>query len=230
VRLNPFGDVAAAVSEVDSETLAEADAERHLDVLLDLLRSGAVLPVQFGMAAPDEDSLAAQLGEWEPALAKELARFADVVEVDLTVVDDERAAVAAVLAGQPALNGLVARTPADRLALGEQLAALVLDRRARLADELLALLREAAVEDAPRALLQSAEDPVLRWAFLVARDGLAEFDAAVNKVNELHPELQFSSVGPLPPFSFVSLNMAVEQRAAPTMDDSDPFRSGKWGW
>jgi hypothetical protein len=106
----------------------------------------------------------------------------------------------------------------------------VLDRRARLADELLALLREAAVEDAPRALLQSAEDPVLRWAFLVARDGLAEFDAAVNKVNELHPELQFSSVGPLPPFSFVSLNMAVEQRAAPTMDDSDPFRSGKWGW
>lgn len=233
VRLLPLTALAAVVSDVSEEAVTEADAERHLDVLLGLLADGPVLPAQFGVMAPDEPSLAAQLERWQEALRDNLDRFADLAEVDVTVTDDEQAAIAAVVAEHPELR-MGSTLVSDRIALGERIAERVLEHRAALADELLEELRAVSHDDVPRAELTSVEQPILRWAFLVRRTGIEEFDALVARLGGEHPELQIDSVGPLPPFAFSTINLSADQStdqsAANTVDGAGSFRSGKWGW
>jgi hypothetical protein len=63
------------------------------------------------------------------------------------------------------------------------------------------------------------------------------FDREVAGIMDETAGLMVQSVGPLPPFSFVSAgsvdsptSSAVQQGAAPASGGTDPFRSGKWGW
>jgi hypothetical protein len=71
---------------------------------------------------------------------------------------------------------------------------------------------KAAIVDAlaPLAVATSegeapAEYMILSMAFLVDRDRLGEFDAAIEAVSrERRERMQFRLVGPLPPYSFVN--------------------------
>jgi hypothetical protein len=238
-RAVPIDGLAAVVAEIDDAALDEggfdnSDASRHLDVLLAVLESGPVLPVAFGTIAPDEDSLGEQVRARAPHLRDQLERVRDVVEIDVTGLDDETSSVAAVVAAAPE------QFPAggDPLVLGDRVATEVMQYRADMAENLLARLREVSVEDAIRRRASSPEDPFLQWAFLVDRNGLDRFDGVVAELMQERPNLVLQTVGPLPAFSFVSTTLnedpsatsAAEQTAATASGETDPFRSGNWGW
>jgi len=234
VRVVATDDLGLLVSDLDDDlVLDESEAPHHLDALLAVLDRGPVLPVAFGTLAPDEPSLIADVSAQAPALRRELERLAEVVEIDVTAVDDEASAVAAVVAGAPDRF----RPGGDPLVLGERVAAAVMQHRGRVADDIVLRLRELSVEDTARKYASNPEEPFLQWAFLVPREAVGKFDDAVAELTQRTPGLVVQSVGPLPPFSFVSTgavgaesSSAVQQGAAPAPEGSDPFRSGKWGW
>jgi hypothetical protein len=227
VRLVESGPLAAAVTELpDSFDVREEDARAHLHVLIDLLKHGAVLPLRMGTVAPNAEAVRAEVLDVAPDdLVRRLDALAGLVEVHVDADDDETEALAAV-ARRLGPRSTTAGDINSMLDLGEQVAVLLIERRQRLAEEMLAELRPCAVHDVPRALLQGPEDPVLRWAFLVRRDGLARFDQAVVAVRSRHPSIAVRYVGPLPASHFLDWQQDREL----VRETSNFSQQGGWGW
>ncbi|MBL7494232.1 GvpL/GvpF family gas vesicle protein [Frankia sp. AgB1.9] len=232
VRLIRQGDVAAVVSAIPEPVdLADRDAERHLDILIDLLADGPVIPLRLGSVAPDEDAVRDEvLGALAPDLRTRLDALDGLLEVHVDADEDELTAIRAVLATDPSLAGAraAARDAADvqvRMSIGEQVADRVIARRAEEAEMLLDELRPFALADTGRGPMGGPEDPVLRWAFLVHRDpkpghrDLARFDEAVERTRRDHPELVIEYVGPLPAFHFQG-----------PVEPADEPQVSRWGW
>jgi len=227
VVLLESGPVAAAVSELpDDYAVDEEDARAHLQVLIDLLADGPVLPLRMGTVSPDAQALRTELLDASrPGLETRLDALDGMVELHVDADDDESSAVAEIAHAaqlRPAAQGDFQSS----LDLGHDIAEILVDRRRQLAEEIVGQLRQLAVRDAPRSVIQSAEDPVLRWAFLVRQDDLEHFDEAVISVRETHPQTAIRYVGPLPPSHFVEWGSEPE-----TSDDTDSFTgSAGWGW
>ena len=227
VRLVASGPIAAAVSDVAHELqLDDADAHTHLNVLTELLKRGPVLPLRLGTVADTDADIGHQL--LDPMAERSVAlldALEDTVELHVDADDDERGVLT-----ELARSGLV--TPGgydmrDAIAEGERIAATLVQYRIQLVDELLARLAPHAVDNVPRSMISGPEDPLLRWAFLVRRDQLDDFDAAVGQMEQDYPALAFRYVGPLPAAHFV--DRVVLPDAAER--DADQFAgSGRWGW
>ncbi|MBX6389415.1 MAG: GvpL/GvpF family gas vesicle protein [Frankia sp.] len=230
------GPVAAAVSEAPAELVevGEPEARRHLDVLVELLAGGPVVPLRVGSLAPDERAVHDEV--LDPAayqLRQRLDALEGMVEVHVDADEDEVAAIRAVIAADRGLAAASATardaSPASRLALGERVADEVMRRRRRQAEALLAELRPVAVADAARGPIGGPQDPVLRWAFLVHRGDeprqrdLAHFDAAVERARATHPELAIRYTGPLPAFHFLDLVQPGDAAGLAR-------HHGRWGW
>jgi hypothetical protein len=227
VRLVESGPVAAVVSELpDDFVVQDDDARAHLQVLIGLLDGGPILPVRMGTVAPGEDAVRAEVLDTARAeLVSRLDSVDGLVELHVDADDDEAASIAAV-ARTARLQLSTGGDLSARIQLGEEVAQLLVEHRQQLAEQIVAELRPLAVQDTPRSTLRSAEDPMLRWAFLVPRDDLARFDGAIVEVRQQNPELAIRYAGPLPPSHFVDW-----QPAAAETEPSDSFHaSGAWGF
>jgi hypothetical protein len=223
-RFVEAGGLAAAVSEAPDHGLTEDDAVAHLDLLVALVADVPVLPLPLGTTAPDDDAVREEvLTPAADELERRLAAVADHVELRLDLSFDTDAVVADIAAGDPDIERLAARSRepgagmADRMALGEAVAARVADAEAILAgtwtDELAGLSERSAV--------LAADEQGRRMAFCVRRERLADADAAVARLREaVGARAEVEYVGPLPVYSFIDdLEPAPEQ----------PPRS-RWGW
>lgn len=228
VRLVESGPIAAAVSELpDDYVLQDEDARAHLHVLIGLLADGPVLPVRMGTLAPGEEAVRGEvLDAAQAELTSRLDSIDGFVELHLDADDDEPTSIAAVvqLAGARPDPGA---DLASRIQFGEEIASLLVDYRQRIATEIVNELRPLAERDTPRSTISTAEDPTLRWAFLVARADLPRFDAAVADLRSRHPELAIRYTGPLPPSHFVDAQPPAEEQDT-TTDSFQP--QGAWGW
>jgi hypothetical protein len=216
------------VSELpDDYELQDEDAHAHLQVLIGLLADGPVLPIRMGTVAPSEEAVRTELLDAVHAeLSSRLDSIDGLVELHVDVDDDESASIAAVAASAGPRPGPGADL-ASRIQFGEEIAGLLVDYRRKIAEEIVDELRPLAQRDVPRATLKSADDPTLRWAFLVAKDELPNFDAAVATLRTEHPDLTIRYTGPLPPSHFVDAQPTAEEETKTT----DSFQSqGAWGW
>src|SRR3954451_4722608 len=227
VRLIESGPVAAAVTELpDDYVVEEEDARAHLQVLIGLLEAGPVLPLRMGTVAPGEEAVRSEvLDVAQPTLVSKLDAIDGMVELHVDVEDDESQSIAEIARSA----GVPVGPSADlesRIELGQEIADLLVARRQRVADEIVSELRPLAVQDTARSVIRSAEDPVLRWAFLVARDEMDRFDQAVAKLRAEHPTLAISYFGPLPPSHFIEWQSESE-----AVSEADSFHAqGAWGW
>jgi hypothetical protein len=223
-RFVEAGGLAAAVSEAPDHGLTEDDAVAHLDLLVALVADVPVLPLPLGTTAPDDDAVREEvLTPAADELERRLAAIADHVELRLDLSFDTDAVVAEIASGDPDIAQLAARSRApgagmaDRMALGEAVAARVADAEAILAgawtEELVGLSERSAV--------LAADEQGRRMAFCVRRERLADADAAVARLREaVGARADVEYVGPLPVYSFIDdLGPAPEQ----------PPRS-RWGW
>ena len=226
VRLLASESVAAAVSTIPEDfVIDEAAARAHLQVLIGLLDQGPVIPVRLGTIGDDEDGVRAEVLDVARAeLVQRLDSLDGLVELHVDADDDEAEAIAAVAAAAPR-STFPTLDLESRIAIGEEVASLLIAHRQRLADAVLQQLRPLAVRDAPRSVINTAEDPVLRWAFLVPVADVGKFDEAVMGIQEDNPTLSIRYVGPLPAAHFVDWD------GSNTQEYTDSFTgSGKWGW
>ena len=210
VRLIEAGDLAALVSDSPEKASREAVLS-HNRVLEAALDDSPVVPFRFGFVLTDDDAVRTEVLEaHHDELAKLLERFEGRVQFALKVYYHEDAIVADILAGEPELARLRDETrgqPEDatykqRVRLGELLNKAIEQRRQRDGKEILDALSPLAEAVA----LEGPEDELMlaNVVFLLERDRLDEFDAALEEIAAPQVKLmRFRLIGPVPAYNFI---------------------------
>ncbi|MFB7421395.1 GvpL/GvpF family gas vesicle protein [Streptomyces sp. NPDC056210] len=208
VRIVQEGDLAAIVSDApDNLRPKRHDLLAHQSVLAEAGAAGAVLPMRFGSLAPDDPSVAAVLGERADHYHERLRALDGRVEYNVKAQHDEEAVLHRVMADDAELRSLAEanrRTGGgsheEKLRLGESVVVAVQAREAEDAVEVRRLLEPAA--DAV-SVGPDGTGWLANLSFLVRRDAVEHFLAAVEKLRETHSHIEVRANGPLPPYSFV---------------------------
>lgn len=207
------GPLDAVISDAPPQLRARRrDLLAHQDLLMRLAHDGPVLPMRFGMVAPDEGTVLTQLAAAESAHAATLDRLAGHIEINVKALpaQDALATLVAEEGNVRQLREAVRRHPGYEasLRLGEAIAA-ALTRRAAAAGR--RMLRE--LEPGARAVAAGPEVAgcALNVSFLVDHGAADSFLAGARRFAQAHREhVELRLAGPLPCYSFVSL----EARAA----------------
>jgi Gas vesicle synthesis protein GvpL/GvpF len=223
VRAIVAGDLAALVSDIsdDAKPGRREDLEAHRRVLGQAVEQGTVIPMRFGMIMDDDDVVrerllsrhAEQLGELVHELDGKVqmtvrAFYAEDALLRTAIAgDDEIARLNAIIGGRPELE-----THTERVALGERVAAAIDKRRARDEEALLERIRPLASDihvDPP-----GSDRVALSAQLLVRRDARPALDATIAELGPaLEGYLAMRYLGPLPPYSFSSLELEPEEHA-----------------
>lgn len=214
-RLIAHRDVAALVSDV--EVRAAHALRTYWRVLEEAAERTTVLPVRFGTAMADDRAVVDEF--LEPShdeLVAGLAEMAGKAQLTVKGFYEQDALLAGVVARSPAVARLREHVQAlpeaaayyKRIELGQLVAAEV--ERARERDGRTVFERLEPLALAARAEPLSTPDAAVHAAFLVERDRIDEFGAAVGALErELAGRLRLRLLGPLPPFSFTDAGAAA---------------------
>lgn len=210
LRRVAHGEVEALASDAPPELLgARRELRRHAEVIEEALRHTTVVPMGFGVVFPDDDAVVADLlGPREADLLALLTRLEGRIEVRVRGYYDEDSVLAEVVTEDPRLQA-AATGLNERIRLGERIAEALEVKREADAQHLLRRLEPFALDTARRP--PATEMTVIDAAFLVDRDGLERFDAAVGALGgEIAERVRLKYVGPLPPATFVDLELPAE--------------------
>lgn len=207
LRLVGDGRVTAVVSDAPPQLRARRrDLMAHQELLLRLSDGGPVLPMRFGVVAPDEASICAQLAGSQAEHLATLRHLDRSVEINVKALPAQ-GALAAVVAEEKGVRRLreaVRRRPdyEANVRLGEAVATALSRRASEAGKKLLHELTPMA-----RAVAAGPEVPgcALNVSFLVGRSESDAFRAAVRRFADAHRErVELRVAGPLPCYSFVS--------------------------
>lgn len=204
--------LAALVSEIGEGTVQvrREMLTGHVDVLRAAFRHGPVLPLRFGTALPDEESVQRELlGRDTAAMIVRLQALEGKAEMQVKASYMEEPLLRSVLSENQELAQVSERirglpddaTHFERIRLGEGIAAAVEARRDADAQQLLDAFSPFAVAVVVGELQH--ERMALNAAFLVENGGLQRFDAAVEELSRARAQdMEFKLIGPLPAHSF----------------------------
>ncbi|MCQ4043724.1 GvpL/GvpF family gas vesicle protein [Streptantibioticus rubrisoli] len=213
---DPAGELRALGTQALSAVVSDApvglrakrrDLAAHQGVLERLLADGAVLPMRFGLVAPDDEQVLTALDNQRDAFVERLRELDGCVEFNLKASRDEDALLREIVAESEEvrrLNEFTRQNPdahEQKVALGELLSAEIDSRNLVEAQRIVAQLESLAVRH--RAAEQQDAN-FLNVSFLVKRDNAEPFSQAVwEEAERRGAEYSLSLNGPLPPYSFV---------------------------
>ncbi|MFF0061538.1 GvpL/GvpF family gas vesicle protein [Streptomyces sp. NPDC005279] len=215
LRVVRQGPVTAVVSDAPPQLRARRrDLLAHQDLLMHLADGGPVLPMRFGMVAPDEEAVRKQLAAAETRHIAALEHLDGGVEMNIKAL--------------PAQNGLAALVAEDRnirrlredvrrhpsydatLRLGEAVAGALSHRAAEAGQRAVRELTPVARAVAAGPEVQGC---ALNVSFLVNRSDSDVFRTTAQRFADAHRErVELRIAGPLPCYSFV----AAEGTPTPT--------------
>jgi hypothetical protein len=217
VRVVERGGLAALVGDAETSAATAARAvRRHWQVLEDAAAKATVLPLRFGTVMDGDDAVRDLLESNGDALRALLDDLTGRVQITVKGTYVEDGLMRAVVEGSPpvaALRERLRRLPDDagyyeRIRLGELVAAEV-DRR-REHDTAQALDKLDPVAAGVRVEAAKAPDAAFNLAFLVERERMSAFDAAVGElVAACGDRITVRCVGPLAPYSFADAELAA---------------------
>lgn len=209
--------VAAVVSDTE---LCEIDPTRrnvqaHTIVQDQLLRDYTLLPMSFGMIAGSEDEVRRLLEKNYLGLVSELERLNGKIQVELKIFWDQEAMVKE-LQGESEeftklkaqINAASSLTESQSLLMeaGKLVERIALDWKAKYAGRVYAAVKQLATE-------ARLNDPVgikniLNASFLIDRPREGAFKEEVYRLDSRYQgKVNFKYIGPLPPYSFVTLKL-----------------------
>ncbi len=221
VRTVAHKGLACVVSNYPGEDIASLPKETllrclmaHQEVIERVMQDHPVLPVKFGTVVEGEAEVRRLIRQSHSRLSHALERLKGKMEMEVAATWDLKRVLEAVgqgdeirrlkesIAGRPATEVLEAQIQAGKIVKKS------LDRRREeFQQRLLRSLGGAALDVQPNALL--ADEMVLNVAFLIEKKREEEFDQQVRKLDEaLNGEVSFRIVGPLPPYSFATVEVA----------------------
>jgi hypothetical protein len=212
VRLLPVGELGAVVSTVPDDLRARRrDLLAHQDLLLELGTHAPVLPMRFGMVAPDARTVERAVREAADAYLIALERLDGHAEMNLKVSPAESGVEQLVVenSGLRRLAEDVRTHPSyeGSLRLGQSIAEGITRRAAEAAGELLARLRQLADGVVPGPEVPGC---VLNASFLVPDEARTPFRNAVERFAAGQGQrVVVRMTGPLPCYSFVPQGAGV---------------------
>jgi hypothetical protein len=210
-----YKDLAVVVSE---SPVIEYDNSRrnmmaHSAVLDEVMHDYNILPVRFGIVAPDAKSIMEQMLQRRYAeFDKLLLKMDGKAELGLKAFWYEDVVYREIVESNPGIsqlrNALVGRaaeeTYYERIKLGELVESAMNKMRESDVERILGALRPLACETRINDVI--TERMVLNAAFLVESAREPEFDKAVQGLDaELGKRLIFKYVGSAPPYNFVNI-------------------------
>jgi len=208
LRTVTAGALSAVVSDAPEDLRPRRrDVLAHQEVQQRLMADGSVLPLRFGLTAPDDDTVRATLDERAEDYLSRLQALEGCAEYHLKVSWEEEALLRRILVESEEASRLNKQirdgngTPEMPLALGELVNREVEARQRALGAGIVEALRPFARED--DSTPPTGQD-FLSVSFLVDEDQEEMFLATqLSLANQLGDECDFRLRGPLPPYSFV---------------------------
>ena len=220
VRIVEYDDLAAVIGDVPHVRydVSRENLLAHQQVVEEAMSRADVLPASFGMVAGSDEEVREKLLEAQfDELHRALQYIRGRVQLGLTVLWDREQLFQEIVAENDTIRALrdqtISEAPEatyyDRILLGELTEAAVDAKRDEEAEAILEALEPLAVETALNSNV--TDTMVLSAAFLVDRDRLPAFDARVEAIGEARAgRLIFRYLGPLPPYSFISVAVQWE--------------------
>lgn len=214
LRVVEHEDLLAVVSDAGDGPLraTAAGLKAHTRVLEALSSVTTVLPLRFGTVVTDDAAVVdAVMAPNAEHLQELLERLDGHVQLTVKVFNDEDAVLRDVVQTDTRVSRLwekVKGVPAeaayyDRIALGQEVARAVQERKLVTASPLFDALEALSVD--AQAKEPKHELMVLDADFLVPRERMDDFDAEVEALAKDRPELEFRYLGPMPAYSFADL-------------------------
>jgi len=203
------GDALSAVVSDATEDLRpkRRDVAAHQAVQERLMEDGPILPLQFGLTAPDDDAVHTVLEERAQEYQERLQALEGCAEYHLKVSQDEDALLRQILLESDETRRLNDEirggrgTPDMSIALGELVAGEVQAREEALAAGIVAALRPFTRDES--AFPPGGQD-FLSISFLVEESKQEPFTATeLSIAQQVGDDCDFRMHGPLPPYSFV---------------------------
>ena len=216
----PYQDLSALVRDSNGDgslpTSKEALARLligHQAVIEKIMAQGTtIIPMKLGTYAQDENEVKDILNHGYPLMKEIMEKIADKIEIDV-VATWSRFDAAVKDAGEEKeirefKESLLSRpqgaTVEDRIKIGLMIKKALDEKRAGVSRDLLERL-QAVSEDARIHELMD-DRMVMNAAFLIDRTKLKDFEDKVEELNAtLEEKLHFRCVGPLPPYSYYTL-------------------------
>lgn len=187
----------------------------HQRVVEAVMRERPVLPVRFGTVLADAGVVQRLLAVGEARFTAALAEIADRVQMEVVVLwdlqevfgeiaqQDEIAQFRAQIAARPA-EAMVA----ERMAMGQKVHASLLERRAALQSQLLPALRNVARDVVVNPPMD--DSMVVNAALLLDPTDDGALDQELERLDQAFDgRLHLRCVGPLPPYSFATVEIVV---------------------
>ncbi|MCL5996292.1 MAG: GvpL/GvpF family gas vesicle protein [Chloroflexi bacterium] len=226
-------DISAIVSTVPSQRipLSESNMWRHEKLIECCMDGRAVLPACYGTVLDDAPAVLAVLATNHADFASNLKCVRGKVELSVRVLwEDASAAVATqTLSATPETLSATPENVADdktRHGLAYMMARLQTDREQRArrqrgqiyVDQIDATLAKIAVLHTQKTFVTPGL--LLTAAYLVEREHLAHFRAALETLAATQPNLRFLCTGPWPPYSFVTVKIRLPESHSRSLKDS----------
>ncbi len=212
--------VAAVVSDSDvgdytrllKDTLARLLVTHQMVVEAVMGLGYTVIPMRLGTFARDEREVREILGRGNALVRDISAKVANRIEVNVVATWNDLGAILKGIAEHPAIRQLKAELLAnpvgvsleDQMRVGVKVKELLDQSRTELAEEIGAALGQVCADRREHDLMD--DKMIANVAFLLDRVRQPQFDQAVQELNtRFNGRLNFRCVGPLPPYSFYTL-------------------------
>nr|MBC8248959.1 GvpL/GvpF family gas vesicle protein [Anaerolineales bacterium] len=218
----PHRDLAAVVSAsplADYRGLKRDEAVRYLvphqRVVEAVMQAFPVLPVKFGTVLPDETWVRRLLTQGEALFRTALERFSGLVQIEVVVLWDLQQ-VFQEIGQEEHITQLKAQvesrsleeTMIKRVAIGQMVQASLERRRASLREYLINWLKQVSLDLVVNPPM--GDSMVANVALLVDEAGQEALDQQLELLDEeFEGQLTFRCVGPLPPYSFATVEVGV---------------------
>lgn len=218
----PYQDISAAVCEAEivdytymlRDGLARLLVE-HQEVIEGIMGQGyAIIPVRLGTYASDVAEVRDILNKGYRLIKEIMAKIHDKIEIDVCATWNDFPSVLKEVGQEREIKEFKEKLLANpegitvdaQMKVGVMVKKALDEKRWRYAKEIEIVLRTVSQDCKAHELMD--DKMVVNFAFLISKADQRDFERKVEELNtEFHDELNFRCVGPLPPYSFYTLEI-----------------------
>ncbi len=220
VSLVHYKDIAAAISPtaiINFDRFAKEDFARfvatHQRVNEFLMKDYDVVPMTFGIIAQNQDEVLRILEKVYLQFKMALQKIAGKIEFAVQIFWDEKKILEELVNQTPEIQELKEKAQSllgigAKLKLGKLVFETLENKRKEYLQDIEDALKERTLESRPGKLLDKTM--IGNISFLIEKVAEPEFDKRMQALGEEYGDnLRFKYVGPMPPYSFVNINLSL---------------------
>ncbi|MBU2540718.1 MAG: GvpL/GvpF family gas vesicle protein [Candidatus Omnitrophica bacterium] len=220
-----FQDIAAVVTDSEivdyTRLLKDAVARyliKHQQVIEKLMENFTIIPMRLGTFASDEDEVRYILAKAYPRVKDIFNKISDKIEIDVAATWSDFNSILKEIGEEKEIKEIKERLSAnpkgvtldEQMKIGVMVKKTLDKKREKYAGQIQKALTPVSQDFKAHGLMD--DKMVVNSAFLINKHEYEDFERIIEELNtEFHDELNFRCVGPLPPYSFYTLEVKKMQ-------------------